>query len=246
MQLRNRYFTVLCAGVLAAAISVPAFAQTTRRARERRERPTTQVNETAKEAMQSPGKISWKANKTDGSDNHAGSFEKWHFTKVSMPGGDITKGEVALEIDLTSMTSDNERLTGHLLSNDFFKAEQFPKAKFEIKHPSPVEGEENKYTAEGHLTFAGLTKKVPVEFEVMHEDHMKVKGTATVNRADFNVGDGKYAMETSTIINEIPVSFETPVDPSLVMVAEVEEAAEEATTRLGPRERPERPTTRRY
>ena len=45
-----------------------------------------------------PGELSFTAHNSVY--NAEGSFASWHVTKVDIPGGDLTKGTVELEVDL--------------------------------------------------------------------------------------------------------------------------------------------------
>ena len=71
--------------------------------------------------------IEFTGTKKDGS--HNGGFKK--FTgAIDSPGGDFAKANVTVEIKTDSLFSDNEKLTNHLKSPDFFDVRAYPTAKF--------------------------------------------------------------------------------------------------------------------
>jgi polyisoprenoid-binding protein YceI len=60
---------------------------------------------------------------------HEGKFNTFS-GKVDVVDGDATKSSATVEIDLASVSSDTEKLTGHLKSPDFFDVAKYPKATF--------------------------------------------------------------------------------------------------------------------
>src|SRR5688572_1102821 len=61
---------------------------------------------------------------------HDGGFKKFA-GKINVAGGKIT-GSPEIKISMDSTWSDNDRLTGHLKSPDFFDAAKFPTATFTV------------------------------------------------------------------------------------------------------------------
>jgi polyisoprenoid-binding protein YceI len=101
----------------------------------------------------------------------------------------LTDGKLVGKVKVSSLTLKDEKLTGHLLSPDFFDAEQFPEIIFESDALS-VSGD--TLTAEGKLTLKGTS--VPV--------------TAT----------GRIAGPTVTLgdVEKIGIDLETTVDREAV------------------------------
>ena len=75
---------------------------------------------------------------------------------------DFSDAKVNFTVDVNSVNTDNERRDGHLKSDDFFNAAQFPMMKFESTSVKPLGG--NKYEMKGNLTIRDITK--PVVFDV--------------------------------------------------------------------------------
>lgn len=105
----------------------------------------------------------------------------------------ITSGEFT--IDMTTIKDDdsNERLEGHLKSDDFFGVDKHPLSKIVILESEAFD--KGKGLVKGHLTIKGITH--PVEFSAtMQKDN---EGTSffaliTVDRSKYNVryGSGSF------------------------------------------------------
>jgi polyisoprenoid-binding protein YceI len=127
---------------------------------------------------------------------HDGSFGT--FTgSIKIPGTDIEKGSVSASIDTASVTSDDEKLTGHLKSPDFFDVEKFPKATFES---SSVKKAGDAATITGNLTLHGVTKSItfPAKIAVAGDD-VTVDAEFTINRKDFGI---VYAGKADNLIRD--------------------------------------------
>ncbi len=122
---------------------------------------------------------------------HNGSFSGIT-SNLSVDGSGI-KGDIS--VDLNSMTTDTEKLTGHLKSKDFFDTEKYPTAKFTAM--SLVDGK-----LSGTLSVHGMTKNVTVNagepvngaYNIMFNLNMK----------DFGI-DQKFANETVELNIVVPV-----------------------------------------
>lgn len=128
-----------------------------------------------------------------------------HTGHVSMADGELKfDGDMltggAFEIDMTSITNTditnaetNQKLVGHLKSDDFFGVQTFPKASFKI---TDVEAKKaGKYHVKGDITIKGITKSIdfPVQITILD---LKATATAsiTIDRSEFNVryGSGSF------------------------------------------------------
>lgn len=123
--------------------------------------------------------------------------------KVTFNSDTITGGTFA--IDMTSIAnaditdqSYNKKLVNHLLSADFFAAENFPSATFNIEKASKIEnakaGEPN-YTITGKLSIKGIENEVtfPAIISVSGNE-ASAKGTVTLDRTkwDIKYRSGKF------------------------------------------------------
>src|SRR5690606_2927897 len=128
-------------------------------------------------------KVVWKAEKVTGSHNGNVISKEG---KLVMEAGKLIGGEFV--IDMTSITCAdlegeyNQKLVGHLKSDDFFSVANFPTAKLVIKQA--VHQGKNDYKIVGDLTIKGITK--PVKFNAtINEETGKItgKGKLKIGRA---------------------------------------------------------------
>jgi polyisoprenoid-binding protein YceI len=127
-------------------------------------------------------KISFVGSKVTGS--HDGGFNEFS-GKFTVVGGSPEKSSGSIEIDINSMWSDNDRLTGHLKSPDFFDAEKFPTSTFTL---SKVEKSDTNYTVSGELTMHGITKSIsfPADIQIS-DDQVTLKAEFFIKRFDFGI-----------------------------------------------------------
>lgn len=98
-------------------------------------------------------------------------------------------------IDMNSITNTdltgewNDKLIGHLKSDDFFSVEKYPEASLQITESGEFVNGLSK--VKGNLSIKGITN--PIDFEVSHSDD-KFSATITVDRTLYNIryGSGKF------------------------------------------------------
>ena len=140
-------------------------------------------------------KVKWTGKKVAG--EHYGTI---NFKSGSLDVKDgVIKGG-SFEIDMTSMVCDdlkdkewNQKLIGHLKSDDFFSVDKFPSSSMVLKKVVEKGGGEYEFT--GHLTIKGMTH--PVVFMAKVEDSgskLVAKGKAKIDRTlyDIKYGSGKF------------------------------------------------------
>lgn len=115
--------------------------------------------------------------------SHEGGFKNFAGT-LNVSSGKIV-GSPVIQINMNSLWSDNEKLTGHLKSSDFFNAEKYPTSTFTVTSIEPNEGE-HKVT--GNLEMHGETKSIsfPAKIEIS-EEAVSVNADFAINRKDFNI-----------------------------------------------------------
>jgi polyisoprenoid-binding protein YceI len=146
---------------------------------------------------QDSSKLEFVGSKVTG--KHDGGFKAFTGSAKTKDGA-IEGGSVEVEIDATSVFSDDDKLTGHLKTKDFFDVENHPKAKFvstEIKKGG--EGGAS-HTVTGNLTLRGETKSVTFPATITTEgDSAKVKAEFSINRKDFGL---QYAGKPDDLIRD--------------------------------------------
>ena len=117
--------------------------------------------------------------------SHDGGFESFEGS-VSVSGATPEGSSVEVTIDTTSLWSDNDNLTGHLKSADFFDVEKFPTASF--KSTEIAANDDGTYTLTGNLDLHGVTKQIsfPADIEVS-EGGFSATAEFSINRMDFEI-----------------------------------------------------------
>lgn len=142
--------------------------------------------------------------------SHTGGFKDVSGT-LTVADGDPTKMNLDIAMDVKSVFTDNERLTSHLKSGDFFAADQHPQATFTSTSITPEEGD--RYLVTGDLTLRGVTRTItfPAEIKVSDEE---IAATAefSINRMDFGV---KYPGKPDDLIREeVVITLDVKATPS--------------------------------
>src|SRR5881275_1456825 len=117
------------------------------------------------EAIQSIPTGTWKSDSTHSSVEFAvrhnaltpfrGGFRDYEATLVD--------GKLTGTTKVESITTEDETLTGHLLSPEFFDAERYPEIRFEADE---IQVDGSRVIAPGRLTLKGVTKPVELRGEL--------------------------------------------------------------------------------
>lgn len=137
--------------------------------------------------------IIWKANKIVG--GHNGTFNtssgNLQFSEGKLVGGQAIFNINSLKVtDMSVDDKDYGKLTGHLLSPDFFDVEKHPNATFDITEVSDNE-------IKGNLILKGISKNIAFKAAINNADD-KVTITSepfTIDRTawDIKYNSGKFA-----------------------------------------------------
>src|SRR5207253_6872052 len=98
----------------------------------------------------------------------SGLFRTFDAT-LDIDENDFTNARVTFEADTASVDTKNEQRDGHLKSDDFFNAEQYPKMTFKSTSIERTGGDE--YRLKGDLTIRDITK--PIELKVEYTGSTK-------------------------------------------------------------------------
>ncbi len=131
---------------------------------------------------------------------HFGAGAFWgRFNKVTgtIVHDDDNDPPLTLDVtmDVNSVDVGNERLDGHLKSEDFFYATEYPEATF--KSTSAKKVRDRVYEVSGDLTIRGVTRPITVNVEWMGTAESRngrrggFEAVFTVNRHDFGVSYGR-------------------------------------------------------
>ncbi len=157
-------------------------------------------------AFSDDSKIGWVGSKVTGS--HEGGFNVFD-GEIRLVDGDPTASSVSVTIDTTSLWSDNERLTGHLKSPDFFEVETYPTATFES---TAIEAAETGYTVTGNLNLHGVEKSISFPAEITVADGtVSVQASFAIKRFDFGI---VYPGKTDDLIrDEVAITLDLKSSP---------------------------------
>lgn len=143
-------------------------------------------------------KVEFTGSKVTGS--HDGGFTKFN-GKIELINAKPEDSKVSVEIETASVFTNEEKLTGHLKTPDFFDVEKFPKASFASTkiEPDTVKGADN-YTVTGDFELHGVKKTIsfPATIKVGADD-VTVKSEFSINRKDFGIA---YAGKADDLIRD--------------------------------------------
>ena len=122
----------------------------------------------------------------------------------------IEGGTAELELDLTTIKSNDAKRDGHLATPDYLDTAKYGKATVKI---SEVKKEDDDtFTAKADVSFHDQTKSFPVKFDVVEKlpDGVRVKGQHEFSRLDFGVGkepDGKNERVAKNVRIEVQLTL---------------------------------------
>lgn len=152
--------------------------------------------------------IGFVGSKVTGS--HDGGFERFSGT-INLVEGSPEGSDFEVEIDTTSLWSDNDRLTNHLKSADFFEVDTYPTATFESS--SIAAAAEGGYTVTGTLDLHGVSKQItfPAQIEV-GEEEIRASAEFSLKRFDFGI---EYKGKADDLIrDDVLVKLDLVATPS--------------------------------
>jgi polyisoprenoid-binding protein YceI len=136
--------------------------------------------------------IEWKGFKPTGTHNGIIALSAG---KLSVIDGAVKYGKFVVDMnsivvnDIPVEEEDNAKLTGHLMSADFFNVESHPTAKFEV---TGMETKEGKSMLSGNLTIKETTNNISFPVAVsLNEDTVTLTSEAfTIDRSKWNIKYG--------------------------------------------------------
>lgn len=168
--------------------------------------------------------IEFVGSKVTGS--HKGGFKKFA-GELQVADGKVTDAGNKVVIDTTSLWSDNERLTGHLKSPDFFNVAKFPTATFETVS---IARNATNSTVRGNLTLHGITKQISFPANVkVSEGSVEVNAEFFIDRFDFEM---KYPGKADDLIRkEVVLKLNIKATPGKADFQSVGQSAQTAAAR---------------
>lgn len=154
--------------------------------------------------------VAWKGTKKMG-DSHNGTISITEGYLVA-GGGAISGGKFTIDmtsikvLDLQGEMAD--KLAGHLRAGDFFLADSFPTAVFEISSVAAAATDSTTHNITGNLTLRGVTKSVtfPAKVTVGADGAVTAHAVFAIDRTQWGVQYGSSLVEQAAdkiINNEI-------------------------------------------
>lgn len=141
-------------------------------------------------------RIEFVASKVTGS--HNGSFKD--FSGVIDYAGQPEKSRVNITIDMSSVRTDEDQLTQHLKTPDFFDVAKFPQATFASTEIKAGGDKGASHTVTGNFQLHGITKSITFPATISATgDAVNVESTFAINRKDFGIN---YAGAANNLIRD--------------------------------------------
>ncbi|MFT4175269.1 MAG: YceI family protein [Luteolibacter sp.] len=171
------------------------------------EKTDTPATDGVKYVFTENSRLTFIGSKVTGS--HSGGFKTFsgYFSlKDGAPAGSDHK----VTIDMNSVFSDSDKLTGHLKSEDFFDTEKYPQSTFDVTSVDKLS--DTSYTISGNLTLHGVSKNISFPASVTQEGELlKIDAKFNINRKDFDI---VYAGKTDDLIrDEVVIEFSVTAKP---------------------------------
>jgi polyisoprenoid-binding protein YceI len=136
----------------------------------------------AKYTFTEDSSVGFVGSKVTGS--HDGGFKQFS-GQVLLVDDDPTRSSVDVTIDLDSVWSDNDKLTEHLKSVDFFGVEHYPHSTFKS---SKIERNGDEYTVTGNFQLHGVVRSISFPAKITVEpDKVHVNAEFFIKRFDFKI-----------------------------------------------------------
>jgi polyisoprenoid-binding protein YceI len=132
--------------------------------------------------------------------------------------GEIVTAENPLEssidiaIDLTSVSTNNKQRDDHLRSPDFFEVDSYPEMTYRA---TGAREDGDRFVLDGELTLKGVSRPVPLTFELngfgpdpYGGTRAGFSATAQINRRDFNVNFEGVQNGVAVVADKIDIHIE--------------------------------------
>lgn len=163
--------------------------------------------------------IAWVGSKPLGQHNGTIAIKSG---EIDVKDGVITGGAIVIDmktikdLDLADKAA-NEKLTGHLMSPDFFDVEKYPEAKFEIQKIENVNHKDVSHLITGNLTLKDVTKSITFKVNIKFAEDKMIASAPSfiIDRTDWNIiyGSKKFVdnLKDKFINDEIILEIKTLV-----------------------------------
>ena len=100
-------------------------------------------------------------------------------------------GQLAVTLDMQSLSTDEAKLTAHLMSPDFFDVRKFPTASFVSTQIRKEQGSGTTHVLVGNLTLHGVTQQLAIPCNIFWQGKALINsGQVTLKRSAFGITYG--------------------------------------------------------
>jgi polyisoprenoid-binding protein YceI len=119
--------------------------------------------------------------------SHTGAFKQFSGT-VDLINNSAEQSIVTINIDTTSVTTDDDSLTTHLKTADFFDVAKYPKATFVSTKIEPNTANGATHTITGNFDLHGVKKSISFPATIqLSPDSVSANAEFSINRKDFGI-----------------------------------------------------------
>jgi polyisoprenoid-binding protein YceI len=117
--------------------------------------------------------------------------------------------KVVADIEVPSVSTDNDMRDKHLKSADFFDAEKYPKIHFES---TQIEKRGDQWVAIGNLTMKDVTKQVELPFDLAKgkmgkQERLGITAETKLNRQDYHVSWSKTTEGVAMVSDDVKIEL---------------------------------------
>jgi polyisoprenoid-binding protein YceI len=142
-------------------------------------------------------KVEFVGAKVTGS--HNGSFKQFTGT-INLVNNGVEASRVTIDMDTSSVVTDDEGLTKHLKSPDFFDVAKYPKATFTSTKIEPNTAGGGTHNVTGNFELHGVKKSISFPATIqLAVDGASVNAEFSINRKDFGI---VYAGKADDLIRD--------------------------------------------
>ena len=119
--------------------------------------------------------------------SHNGSFKQFAGT-IDLVNNNVEQSRVTIDVDTSSVVTDEDQLTGHLKTADFFDVAKFPKATFISTKIEPAANAGATHQVTGNFDLHGVKKSIsfPANIQI-GSDNVTVNAEFAISRKDFGI-----------------------------------------------------------
>jgi polyisoprenoid-binding protein YceI len=119
--------------------------------------------------------------------SHNGAFKQFSGT-IDLINNSAEQSIVTINIDTASVTTDDDSLTTHLKTADFFDVAKYPKANFVSTKIEPNTANGATHTITGNFDLHGVKKSISFPATIqLSPDSVSANAEFSINRKDFGI-----------------------------------------------------------